>query len=338
MVKKIGILGAGSFAIAISKLLSSYDDYEIVLWSALEEEISNIKKDKQNVKFLPGIELNLNKVYLTTKIKDLNDLDMIIFAVSSKYVRSVAKKISNNINENTLIVNVAKGLEEKTFKRLSEVIFEETKSENIVVLSGPSHAEEIARFIPTTIVASSKNVVLAEKVQNILNSSFFRVYVNEDVIGVEIAAALKNIIAIAVGICDGLKLGDNPKAALITRGLIEIARFGIFMGAKPTTFAGLSGIGDLIVTCTSLHSRNRKAGFLIGGGLKVEDALKKVNMTVEGYFATKIAYEFSKLKKISMPITEQLYKILYENGSVTNAIESLMNRKAKHEYEQFWFK
>ena len=338
MIKKIGILGAGSFGIAIAKMLSSYENYEITLWSAVEKEIYNIKNNEENAKLLPGVKLNLNRIFLSYDVKDLSNLDYFVFAVSSKYVREVVKKVSSKIKKGAILINVAKGLEKETFKRLSEVIFEETKSENIVVLSGPSHAEEIAKFLPTTVVVASKNIYLAEKIQKMLSSSFFRVYVNEDVVGVEIAAALKNIIAIAVGICDGLNLGDNSKAALITRGLVEIARLGVFLGAKPTTFAGLAGVGDLIVTCTSLHSRNKKAGFLIGSGFKIEDALKKVNMTVEGYYATKIAYELSKLKKINMPIVEQLYRILYENEDIKNSIKNLMNREAKHEYEQFWFK
>lgn len=333
---KIAIVGAGGFATAIAKLLSSYKKYEIFVWSLVKEEIENIKKDGENVKYLPNIKLNLNEIEFTTNEDIFKKADLIVFAVASKFLREVAKKICKHFKQDAIILNLSKGLEQNTFKRLSQVLFEETKSKKIVVLSGPSHAEEVAKFLPTTVVVSCKNNELAKNVQQILNSYVFRVYVNDDVAGVEIGAALKNIIAIAVGICDGLNLGDNAKAALITRGLAEIERFGVFMGANPKTFFGLSGLGDLVVTCTSLHSRNKKAGLLIGKGLKIKDALKEVNMTVEGYFATKAVYEFSKIKKIYMPITEQLYKILYENFDVESAIENLMKKDAKNEYKYFF--
>ena len=306
------------------------------MWSLVKEEIESIKKHAENVKYLPKIKLNLNEINFTTNEEIFKKADLIIFAVASKFLRNVAKKICKNFKKDALILNLSKGLEQNTFKRLSEVLFEETNSKKIVVLSGPSHAEEVAKFLPTTVVASCKNNELAKQVQKILNSLVFRVYVSDDIVGVEIGAALKNIIAIAVGICDGLNLGDNAKAALITRGLVEIKRFGVFMGANPKTFSGLSGLGDLVVTCTSLHSRNKKAGFLIGKGLKIKNALEEVNKTVEGYWATKAVYEFSKIKKIDMPITEQLYKILYENFNVENAIKNLMQRNVKHEYKDFF--
>lgn len=333
---KIAIVGAGGFATAIAKLLSYYKKYEIVVWSLVKEEIENIKKDGENLKYLPGIKLNLNEINFTIDENIFKKADLIIFAVASKFLREVAKKICKHFKKNAIILNLSKGLEQNTFKRLSEVLFEETNSKKIVVLSGPSHAEEVAKFLPTTVVVSCKNNDLAKNVQKILNSDVFRVYVNNDIVGVEIGAALKNIIAIAVGICDGLNLGDNSKAALITRGLVEIRRFGVFMGANSKTFFGLSGLGDLVVTCTSTHSRNNKFGCLIGKGEKIKNALKKINMTVEGYFATKAVYEFSKIKKIDMPITEQLYKILYEDFDVKDAIKNLMQRNIKNEYNDFF--
>lgn len=335
MKTKIAILGAGSFGTAIAKLICSYEKYDIILWSVVKEEIEEIKKNKENIKYLPNIKIDTEKIILTTDNLLLKNADIIIFAVASKYVRSVAKSISKYIKKDAIIVNVAKGLEQESFKRLSQVIYEETNSKKIVALCGPSHAEEIAKFIPTTIVASCEDLKIAEYIQEILNSSIFRVYVNEDIIGVEIAAALKNIIALAVGICDGLNLGDNTKAALMTRGLFEIARVGVFLGAKEKTFLGLAGIGDLIVTCTSEHSRNKKAGFLIGKGIEISKALEKVNMVVEGYYATKAAYEFSNVNNIYMPITKELYEILYEKKDIKMSIKSLMSRKTKHEYEKF---
>ncbi len=335
MKTKIAILGAGSFGTAIAKLICSYEKYDVILWSAIEEEIEEIKKNKENIKYLPNVKINTEKIFLTTDNLVLKSADIIIFAVASKYVRNVAKNISRYIQKDVIIVNVAKGLEQASFKRLSQVIYEETNSKRIVALCGPSHAEEIARFIPTTIVASCKNLKIAEYIQEILNSNSFRVYVNEDIIGVEIAAALKNIIALAVGICDGLGLGDNTKAALMTRGLFEIARLGVYLGAKEKTFLGLAGIGDLVVTCTSEHSRNKKAGFLIGKGVEISKALEKVNMVVEGYYATKAAYEFSNTSNIYMPITKELYEILYRKKDIKMSIASLMNRKTKHEYEKF---
>ena len=333
MIKNIAIVGAGGFGLAISKLLCSYKKYNLILWSALKEEIDSLKKYKENKQLLPNILINTDEIFLTNNIEDLKNSEIIIFAVASNFTRQVAKKIAPNLKKDAIIINASKGLEEKSFKRLSEVIYEETKLEKIVALSGPSHAEEIAKLMPTTIVAACQNINLAKEVQKILNSSYFRVYVNEDIIGVEIAAALKNIIAIAVGICEGFKLGDNAKAALITRGLAEITRLGLFLGAKKETFSGLSGIGDLIVTCTSLHSRNKKAGFLIGNGMNIKKALKTINKTVEGYFATKIVYELAKKEKISMPIIEQLYEILYEEKDIGSSIKILMNRTAKNENE-----
>lgn len=332
---KIAILGAGSFGTAITKLISSYEKYEVILWSAVREEIEEIRKNKENVKYLPGVKIDTDKIFLTTDNLILKNADIVIFAVASKYVRNVAKKISNYIKKEAVIVNAAKGLEQESFKRFSQVIYEETNSKKIVALCGPSHAEEIARFIPTTIVASCENLRIAEYIQEILSSNIFRVYVNEDIIGVEIAAALKNIMALAVGVCDGLNLGDNAKAAIMTRGLFEIARLGVFLGAREKTFLGLAGVGDLIVTCTSEHSRNKKAGFLIGKGVEVKKALEEVNMVVEGYYATKAAYEFSNVNNIYMPITKELYKILYEKKDIKMSISSLMNRKTKHEYEKF---
>lgn len=335
--KNIAILGAGSFGTALAKLISDRNDCDITLWSAVDQEITNIIRDKENKKCLKGINIDIDSIKLTTNVEDILFADIVIFAVASNYVRKVAKQISGYIKEGAVLVNVAKGLEQGSLKRLSEVICEEIKGHFFVALSGPSHAEEIARGEPTTVVVASEDVNIAKQIQDVLNSNIFRLYVNEDLIGVELGGALKNIIALAVGICDGLNLGDNTKAALMTRGITEIGRLGVAMGAKNQTFAGLSGIGDLIVTCTSMHSRNRRAGILIGKGKSSSEALEEVGMTVEGYFATKAAYELSKRERVCMPITEQLYKVLYENGNIEVALNSLMSRPVKHESEKFWF-
>lgn len=337
MKKNIAILGAGSFGTALAKLISDCNNCNVILWSAVDEEIKNIIRDKENKKCLPEINIDTDSVKLTTNSEDILCADIVIFAVASSYVRKVARQIASYIKKDAILVNVAKGLEQGSLKRLSEVICEEIKEHPFVALSGPSHAEEIARAVPTTVVVASDDINIAKKIQDVLNSNIFRLYVNEDLIGVELGGALKNIIALAVGICDGFNLGDNTKAALMIRGITEIGRLGVAMGAKNQTFAGLSGIGDLIVTCTSMHSRNRRAGILIGKGKNSREALAEVGMTVEGYFATKAAYELGKRENVCMPITEQLYNLLYREGNIEAAVNSLMSRPVKHESEKFWF-
>ncbi len=337
MKTKIAILGAGSFGTALAVLISGYDNCEVTLWSAVCSEIEDIKKNKENTKLLPGIVIDTQKIKLSTNISDITNADIVIFAIASIYVRKVASQASSYIKKGAIIINVAKGLEQNSLKRLSEVICDEIPGHSFVALSGPSHAEEIARAVPTTIVAASIDIGVAEKVQDILNSAILRLYVNEDIIGVELGGALKNIVALASGICDGFKLGDNTKAALMTRGITEIGRLGVKMGAKTQTFAGLSGIGDLIVTCTSMHSRNRRAGILIGQGKTAKEALREVGMTVEGFVATDAAYKLATKNNVSMPITESLYNILYRNENIKYVLKNLMNRPAKHESEKFWF-
>ena len=337
MRKNIAILGAGSFGTALAKLISGYANCDVMLWSAVDSEIYDIIKNKENKKCLPGVVIDTNRVKLTLDPSDISAADVVIFAVASSYVREVAQKVAGYVKKGAIVVNVAKGLEQKTLKRLSEVICQELGECSFAALSGPSHAEEIARFVPTAVVVASEDLSVAEKIQDILNSQTFRLYVNEDLIGVEIGGALKNIIALAAGICDGFGFKDNTKAALMTRGITEIGRLGVALGAKNQTFAGLSGIGDLIVTCTSMHSRNRRAGILIGQGKSSSEALSEVGMTVEGYFATKAAHDLAKTKGVYMPITEQLYEVLYKGRNIEDALKSLMSRPAKHESEKFWF-
>ena len=335
---KFAVLGAGSFGIALCKLISRNVGFEVVLWSAVEEEIVDLLKNGESKKFLPGIALNQNMMKLTTKLSEISDADIVVFAVASKFVRDVANRVKNFLKRDCIVVNIAKGLEEHSFKRMSQVILDVLgKNQKFAVLSGPSHAEEIAKLIPTTVVVAATTVQTAEYLQKILSSSIFRIYVSDDMVGVELGGALKNPIALAVGICDGLKLGENVKAALMTRGIAEIGRLGVKLGAKARTFAGLSGVGDLIVTCTSFHSRNKRAGILIGQGKSVLNALNEVNMAVEGYLTTKVVFELSKKCGVSMPIINGLYEVLYYDKSAKSVMFNLMNRPVKHEYEKMWF-
>lgn len=334
MKTKFSVLGAGSFGIALAKLIASNKQFEVNLWSALEDEIYELKQHGENKKYLPGIKLSENEVNLTTNLNDIHNSDFVIFAVASSFIRKVAKTVKSFLPQNSIIINIAKGLEKNTFKRLSETIIEETdRNDKFVALSGPSHAEEIARFVPTTMVAASNNLEAATILQKTLSSQTLRIYINDDIIGVELGGALKNIIALAVGICDGLKVGENTKAALMTRGIVEIQRIGAALGAKPQTFTGLSGLGDLVVTCNSSNSRNKRAGVLIGKGESVETSINKIGMVVEGYAATETAFHLAKKLKISTPIVDELYAVLYEHESAKKAMVNLMSRALKCEYE-----
>ncbi len=267
---------------------------------------------------------------MTSDISCIKGCDVLIFGIPSSFVRDVAKSAAPYVDDNMVIVNTGKGLEEGSLKTLSEVIKEEIHTDKLVVLSGPSHAEELARCVPTTIVAASENHDAAELVQREFGNSYLRIYLNDDVKGCEIGGALKNIIALCVGVCDGLGYGDNTKAALMTRGIHEIARLGKACGANIATFSGLTGIGDLIVTCTSMHSRNRRAGILIGQGVSPEEAVERVG-TVEGYFCCKAAYDLAKRLGVEMPITEQLNEVLFNGGDVRLALGALMNRPQNYE-------
>lgn len=331
---KIAILGAGGFGTALA-VMAHKSGHDVVLWSAVPSEIKDIRDHGENKKLLPGVPVG-SAICLTTEIKEIERSELVIFAVASKWVRSVAQTVAPHLKKGAILVNVGKGFEESTLKRLSEVIAEEAPGHDVVALSGPSHAEEIARGVPTTIVAASTSTASAERVQDILTTGTLRVYVNEDVIGVEFGGALKNIIALCAGICDGLDLGDNTKAALMTRGITEIGRLGVAAGGMVETFGGLAGIGDLIVTCTSMHSRNRRAGILIGQGLPADQAVERIGMTVEGYGATKIGVKLAQKYGVSMPITEQLYQVLFCGADTKQAIINLMGRPNRHESEQMW--
>ncbi len=323
------ILGSGGFGLSLAVMAEHCGKHNVIVWSKFQSEINEIRKHGEHIQKLPGVPIS-ESIMLTSDISCVKGCDILIFGIPSSFVRDVAKLAAPYTDEKMVIVNTGKGLEEGTFKLLSDVIGEEIKNDKIVVLSGPSHAEEVARCIPTTIVAASKNLSAAEYVQKIFASDCLRIYINDDVTGCEIGGALKNIIALCVGICDGMGYGDNTKAALMTRGIHEIARLGKAMGAKASTFSGLTGIGDLIVTCTSMHSRNRRAGILIGQGISPEEAVEKVG-TVEGYFCCKVAYELSQKIGVEMPITEQLNNILFHGGDVRKALSELMNRPLSYE-------
>lgn len=331
---KIFILGAGGFGTALAVATAPHNN-DVILWSNDENQVSEIKSAGENVKLLKGIPVPSN-IDITTDLGKAKNAELVIIAVPSNAVREVARRLKGKLSKDTVVACVAKGFEEGTLKRLSQVILEELPQNDCVIVSGPSHAEEIARNVPTTVVSASLSRVAAEKVQDILSNPYLRIYVNDDVTGVELGGALKNVIALAAGVSDGLKLGDNSKAALMTRGMIEIARLGVACGGKTETFAGLSGIGDLIVTCTSMHSRNRRAGILIGQGKKASEAIAEVGMVVEGYRAAKSAYELSQKQNVDMPIITEIYKVLYEDKSPENAIRDLMGRPKRHESEAIW--
>ncbi len=333
MLKKIAILGAGSWGTALSIVLAQKGHF-INLWSRRIEHVQELQTYRENKKYLPDIILPQNINFYHDTIKCINNCEIIVIAIASQGIREIIEKLVDHTKKEVVIVNVSKGLEKDTLLRISEVINEYLPNNQYVMLSGPSHAEEVSKGIPTTLVAASKQREIAELIQDIFINPNLRVYTNPDVIGVEIGGALKNIIALGAGICDGLGFGDNSRAALMTRGIREIARLGEAMGANTMTFAGLAGIGDLIVTCTSMHSRNRRCGILIGKGNTREEAVKSIGMVVEGIDTTKAAYELSKKHSIEMPIITEMYKILYEDFNARESVYNLMQRSKTHEIEE----
>ncbi len=328
---KITVLGGG-FGTALAVMLYTTQQHDVTIWSALPEEIEAMRRDGEQKEKLPGVKIP-NGISLTTDLSVVEDSDLVLFAIPSAYVRSTCQSVAPHLKEGTVIVNAGKGIEEDTFKLMSTVFAEELPQGTYVVLTGPSHAEEVGRNVPTSVVAASSNRMAAYLVQEWFSSDTFRVYINDDVTGCELGGALKNVIALSAGISDGLGFGDNTKAMLMTRGLHEIERLGAALGARANTFAGLTGIGDLIVTCTSMHSRNRRAGILIGQGVSPADAVEQVG-TVEGYYCCSAAYGLGQRYDVEMPLTEALYKILYENVNVQDVVKDLMSRPKKHEYEK----
>lgn len=331
---KIGVLGAGSWGTALAMVLAD-KGYKVNIWSIIPEQLKEINENRSNNAYLKDVIIPQGITAVSTLEETIEDAEYIIMSVPSSAVREVARSLKPLLNDKVILVNTAKGIEPGSLKRLSEVIIEEISGiENrLVVLSGPSHAEEVAVKMPTAVVAASANDEAAEKVQDLFMNEYFRIYINSDVIGVEIGAALKNVIALATGISDGLGFGDNTKAAIITRGMAEIVRMGMAMGAQPLTFAGLSGIGDLVVTATSMHSRNRRAGIAIGKGEKIEDIKKKMGMVIEGVRTAEAIVELNKKYKVDTPITNHVYKIIYENEDPLETVYELMKRDKKREIE-----
>ena len=327
---KIGVIGSGSWGTAAAILLANHG-MEVYLWSWQQEESDILKKDRENKAFLPGVVFPDNIICTHSMEEAVSGAELIVTVVPSPATRTTAKALSCFVKENQPIVNLSKGLEEGTLLRLSEVYSQEIPQSRIAVMSGPSHAEEVSRGLPTTNVVASEDARLTQKIQDIFMDKTFRVYTGDDIAGIELGGALKNVIALCAGICDGLGYGDNTKAALMTRGLAEITRLGVKMGAKQQTFAGLSGIGDLIVTCTSMHSRNRRAGILLGQGKSLEETLKEIRMVVEGVNTAKAAYELSKKYDVVMPIVEQANEILYSGKDAREAVFSLMTRDKTNE-------
>ncbi len=322
---KIGMIGAGGWALALSVLLNN-NGHEVTVWSKVTAEIEGIRQDGENKRSLPGIPIP-TEIKLTTDLRECaEDKDFLVMAVASPYVRATSAELAGLNIPNLKIVNVAKGIEEGSLMTMTEIIMDEIKDAKVAVLSGPSHAEEVGRGIPTSCVIGAEEKEFAEYLQKIFFSEVFRIYINPDVKGIEVGGSLKNVIALAAGVVDGLEYGDNTKAALITRGIYEISKLGVAMGCSAETFYGLSGIGDLIVTCGSMHSRNRRAGILIGQGRTMEEAMEEVHMVVEGVHSAKSAYALSKKYGIDMPIIEKVYSVLFEGEDAKDGVLELMSR------------
>ena len=328
-MSKVGFIGGGSFGTALGILLANKGN-EVSIYDKDQSVVDDININRKNDRYIKDLDIPSNLTAYNNLDDAIEGIDYLVLAVPSHIIRIVARSLKGKLNANVPIVSIAKGIEEGTDIRLSEVINEELPNK-VVVLSGPSHAEEVALQIPTTLVVTSKDMECAKEIQDLFMTSYFRVYTNDDIVGVEIGGAVKNIIALAAGVIDGIGYGDNTKAALITRGMKEITRVGMVLGGRIETFYGLTGMGDLIVTCTSMHSRNRRAGLLIGKGMNVDDAIKEVGMVVEGVSACKAFFELKERLGISMPITDGLYRGLFENKTPEVIVNELMSRDKKSE-------
>lgn len=331
---KIAIIGAGSWGTALAVVLDS-NGHEVCLWAREQEIADNINTQNHNPTYLPDLEIPASISCSTDLQATTRDRDMIVFATPSHTMREVASKVKPFLSGNEMVVTVSKGIEDKTYLTMTQVLTEVLDGvvieDHIGTLSGPSHAEEVARLKPTVVVSAANSKGTAKAIQEAFMTPMFRVYVNHDVIGVEVAGAVKNIMAIAAGIIDGADLGDNAKSALLTRGIMEMKRLGMTLGASQDTFSGLAGIGDLIVTCTSQHSRNRYVGYHIGKGEKLEDIISRMDMIAEGVKTTKSVHGWSRKLNIEMPITDMVYRVLFENMNPLDAMFELMTREAKEE-------
>lgn len=330
-MERISVIGAGSWGIALANLLAG-NGHDVTVWSIMKDEIEILDKNHEHLDKLPGVKLNDSIKYTTDLEMACKDKNILVLAVPSVYTRNTSHSMAPYVTDGQIIVNVAKGVEENTLLTLSDIIEEEIPCANVCVLSGPSHAEEVGRGLPTTVVVGSRDQKTAEYLQDTFMNDFFRVYTSSDILGIELGGALKNVVALAAGIADGLGYGDNAKAALITRGISEIARLGIAMGGQFETFCGLTGIGDLIVTCASMHSRNRRAGILIGQGKSADEAMAEVKMVVEGVYSAKAAMGLSKKYNVDLPIIAEVNKILFENKPPKDVGRCLMNREKKDEH------
>lgn len=326
----VGVIGAGSWGTALSVLLHD-NGHSVTVWSIDESEVKMLDEKREHLLKLPGVKLPDNMVFTGDLEKAIQGKDFLVLAVPSVYTRSTARSMKPYVADGQIIVDVAKGIEESTLKTLSQQIEEEIPQADVAVLSGPSHAEEVGRKLPTTCVIGAKTRKTAEYLQSMFISKVFRVYTSPDILGIELGGSLKNVIALAAGIADGLGYGDNTKAALITRGIAEIARLGVKMGGKIESFVGLTGIGDLIVTCASVHSRNRKAGYLIGQGRSMQEAMDEVKMVVEGVYSAKAAAKLAEQYDVSMPIVEEVNAVLFDGKDPAQAVDDLMQRESKSE-------
>lgn len=327
---RISILGDGGWGTTLAILLSK-KGYPVTLWSAFKDYAQKMAKSRSNTKFLPGFKIP-KEIKITADLKQaISGQEVIVLAIPSQYTRSVLKKIKRVYSKKLIFVSVTKGIEIGSLKRISEIIYAELGPVKLAVLSGPTIAQEVARGIPTTAVAASQNVKVRKIVQDLFNTDRFRIYTNSDLLGVELGGSLKNVIAIACGVSDGLGFGTNTKAAILTRGLAEISRLGVAMGAKLKTFSGVSGLGDLVTTCISQQSRNRMVGELIGKGKKMREICQHMQMVAEGVPTAKSAYALSLKYKVDMPITREIYRLLYLNKDPIQTVKDLMTRKSKEE-------
>lgn len=331
---KITVLGSGAWGTALALLLLE-NGHDVTLWSYTEEESKVLRETRENP-MLKGVPLP-EEMHFATDMACVKDCGLVVVATPSFAVRSTAAKLKELADPGTILVSVSKGIEKNTSLRLSQVIEEEVEGKcPVVVLSGPSHAEEVGRHIPTGVVAAADDLETAQKVQDVFMNQRFRVYTSDDKVGTEICAALKNVVALCAGVCDGMGAGDNTKALLMTRGLAEMARLGVALGGKKESFTGLAGTGDLIVTCCSMHSRNRRCGILIGQGKPVDEAIKEIGAVVEGYYAAANARTLAQKAGVEMPIAQAAYEVLYENRSVHGVVDSLMQRAKRSELEESW--